>query len=184
MELGCIALVRHGETNDAANRVVQSHLSPINKAGSEQAKQAALLLRSFKVGSIYSSDHLRAIQTANIINFELKCGIHSCVLLRERNMGQFCGMPYDSFRASDVRKLASKFGAESLEEFERRCRILWRILIHRQLQSTTDTVVVSHLHVIESLKLFAINSVIPFAVVCEAEECRNGSITTLKRKLL
>lgn len=90
-----ILLIRHGETAWNAVRRLQGHLDvPLNAEGERQAAALARVLRSEGLGAIWSSDLLRARQTAQPI-------AHACGLpiqiepgLRERCFGGFEGLMY------------------------------------------------------------------------------------------
>lgn len=67
-----VFLIRHGEST--ANKRVpnQSSRTTLSKHGIEQAKNVAEKLANIKIGIIYSSTHLRAKQTAEIISQKIK----------------------------------------------------------------------------------------------------------------
>ena len=80
-----IYLVRHGETDNNVNDIIQGQMKGIslNTTGKDQAKLAALKLKKIKFDAIYSSDLLRAKQTAQIINLEHNLAIKTHKALRE-----------------------------------------------------------------------------------------------------
>ena len=60
-----LILVRHGETNENKNKVVQGFLNTtLSKIGIQQAKKVANRLKDEKIDFAYSSDLDRAKQTA------------------------------------------------------------------------------------------------------------------------
>ncbi|KJS80178.1 MAG: phosphoglycerate mutase [Peptococcaceae bacterium BICA1-8] len=90
-----IIFVRHGQTawNDLG--LYQGHTDvPLNKAGIEQASKAAQRLKSEKLSAIYSSDLLRAKQTAEIIAVEHNLTVNTMTEFREINFGVWEGKTY------------------------------------------------------------------------------------------
>ncbi len=92
-----IIIVRHGETDYNLERRMQGWLDiPLNKTGRDQAKIAATKLRGIKFDAIYSSDLIRAHETAKIISKTVKQSIIISPALRERDMGIFAGWAWES----------------------------------------------------------------------------------------
>lgn len=89
-----IYLVRHGQTDWNLEKKTQGHTDiSLNDNGREQALRVSDLLRNYKIDKIYSSDLLRASETAEIIN---KCFNLNIILdnrLREINYGDLEGIP-------------------------------------------------------------------------------------------
>ena len=86
-------LVRHGETKENAQRIMQGHLpGTLTKSGLKQAKDVSDKLKGGKFDHIYSSDLQRAVDTAMIIKTN-----HPDIPLtftkeaREINLGEFQG---------------------------------------------------------------------------------------------
>ena len=85
-------LVRHGETVDNANQIMQGQTQgELNEQGKEQARQVAQRLAGEPVDVFISSDLHRAIQTAEIIAEPHNLPITTTPLLRERDWGSFTG---------------------------------------------------------------------------------------------
>jgi probable phosphoglycerate mutase len=83
-----IIVFRHGETDWNLERRIQGSTDvPLNKKGSEQAKELAAKLKNQNLKIIYSSDLLRAKSTAEIISEELKIQIEYTPKLREIHCG-------------------------------------------------------------------------------------------------
>lgn len=89
-------LVRHGETHENANGIVQGWLdTELNKNGLEQARQSALSFNE-NIDVIFSSDLTRAKQTA--AEFKIKyphVPYFEDSRLRERNFGDASGKHRD-----------------------------------------------------------------------------------------
>ena len=63
-----IILVRHGETDWNAERRWQGHSDrPLNEAGRRQAEELAARLDGAPIDAVYSSDLLRAHETARLL---------------------------------------------------------------------------------------------------------------------
>ncbi len=90
-----ITLVRHGQTIENANRIVQGQLDgTLSELGKQQAIETAEKLRNTKFDYIYCSDLGRCKQTAKeIIKFHQKTPIQYSSELREMNFGDFQGAP-------------------------------------------------------------------------------------------
>jgi len=86
-------LIRHGETDYNLNRRYCgfSDLS-LNETGRSQVQFLAERLKEFKIDTLYSSDLLRAVETAKII-FKDKT-IHKMQEFREMNFGIFEGLNF------------------------------------------------------------------------------------------
>ena len=106
-----IYLVRHGETDNNKNKILQGDKvdMSLNKTGVQQANQAAQRLKQVKFDMAFSSDLIRAKKTADIIALQHKLTVTTHQALRERSFGQFEGKPETEMR----RKLK-----RVLDEFE------------------------------------------------------------------
>lgn len=88
-----IILIRHGETDWNAAGRIQGHLPvPLNARGAAQAEALAVHLRDVPFDAIYSSDLLRARQTAALIAELSGHEIHDDERLREWDLGILAGM--------------------------------------------------------------------------------------------
>jgi broad specificity phosphatase PhoE len=88
-------LVRHGENR--ANITKEFSFKkvdyPLTDKGKLQAKQTAELLKDICFDKIYSSPLIRAVETATIINEQLKKTIHIMEQFREVNVGDLEDLP-------------------------------------------------------------------------------------------
>jgi probable phosphoglycerate mutase len=93
--------VRHGETDFNAERRIQGQMMEVGLSalGHEQAAAVALELKSCGATALYSSDLLRAMQTAEPIARELGLEIIQHPALRERNFGVLQGKLYSEAEA-------------------------------------------------------------------------------------
>lgn len=95
-----ICLVRHGETAWNAEKRIQGQTDiALDTSGLGQADAAARWLAQHEVAALYSSDLLRARQTAARIAEALKVPLSLLPALRERRYGFFEGLTYDEARA-------------------------------------------------------------------------------------
>lgn len=89
-----IVLVRHGETEGNASRVLQLAETPLNARGLRQAQRLAERLHDFGITQILCSDLPRARMTAEPIAARLGLPVETTPLLQERNFGDLRGTPY------------------------------------------------------------------------------------------
>jgi probable phosphoglycerate mutase len=89
-----ILLVRHGETDGNAARVLQRPDAPLNERGLRQAEQLARRLFDLGFAGILCSNLLRARMTAAPLAARSGIAIEESPLLQERNFGDLRGVPY------------------------------------------------------------------------------------------
>jgi len=93
-----IYLVRHGQTEENATRIIQGwNPGTLTALGIEQAERLALRLKEVRFDAIYSSDSGRAANTARIITRFHNTPIQFTAALRERHMGIFQGRHFAEF---------------------------------------------------------------------------------------
>ena len=91
-----ILLVRHGQTDWNAERRVQGHSdTPLNEQGRAQARLLAEQLADRQIDAVYSSDLLRAYETARIIAERHGLEVTAIRDLRERHFGTWEGLTDD-----------------------------------------------------------------------------------------
>jgi probable phosphoglycerate mutase len=95
-----IIAIRHGETAWNVDSRIQGHLDiPLNDVGRAQAARAAAALADESVQAIYSSDLLRAFETAQAIAQTLAQPVLTHKGLRERDFGVFQGRTFTEVEA-------------------------------------------------------------------------------------
>ncbi len=105
-----IYIIRHGETDYNLVRRIQGWLDvPLNDTGHKQAKEAAKKLASHKVHALYSSDLVRAKETANYVSETLSIEIKHTPALRETDMGIFAGWAWEKEPDEEKDKLWEEF---------------------------------------------------------------------------
>lgn len=94
--MATLLLARHGETDWNAERRWQGHTDvPLNGRGREQAHALAEELADEPLASIYSSDLLRAHETARIVAERKTMDVIVDPGLRETNLGAWEGLTSD-----------------------------------------------------------------------------------------
>lgn len=85
-------LVRHGETVDNANRIMQGQTQgELTEKGREQARDVAARMAGVHIDAFVSSDLKRAYDTCRIIAAPHGMDVLTTPLLRERDWGGFTG---------------------------------------------------------------------------------------------
>lgn len=96
-----ILLIRHGESyHSSLENYDPEKCCPdpiLTDNGRSQAEQLASKLVGKGIEAIYCSDLLRAVETANIIDSYVKCGVFVDKAFREINMGEIHLSSWDSF---------------------------------------------------------------------------------------
>ena len=117
-----VLAIRHGETAWNVDGRIQGQLDvPLNDTGRWQVHRLALAVADEGIGAIYSSDLLRALETAQAIARGCGQAITTDVGLRERGFGVFEGLSYAEInrrwpeQAERWRKRDPEFGAEGGE---------------------------------------------------------------------
>ena len=86
-------LVRHGETEDNVNQIMQGQTQGrLTKHGVEQARELAERMRREQIDVFFASDLQRSIDTCRIIAQPHGKTIQTNPLLRERDWGGFTGL--------------------------------------------------------------------------------------------
>ena len=145
-------LIRHGETELNASRVVQFPGTPLGDRGKLQAIHLSDFLGSQKIKKILTSDYLRARMTAESIRDKTQAELLEISALRERNFGDIRGKHYDDFEGIDI--FAQDYlppGGESWTEFNQRVDRAWAIVQAHLELTEGNLAVVTHGLVLRSL---------------------------------
>ena len=148
-----IFLIRHGETESNAARIVQTPEVPLSERGIAQAEQLARRLAGLGVASILSSDLRRAVMTAERVHAATGAAIRLDPGLQERNYGAVRGL---SYAALGVDILAPEYeppGGETWAEFHARVDATWKRIAAAAAASDGNLAVVTHGLVCYSLAL-------------------------------
>ena len=122
-----VLAIRHGETAWNVDGRIQGQLDvPLNEMGRWQVHRLALAVAEEDIAAVYSSDLLRALETAQAVSRGCGDPIVTDVGLRERGFGEFEGLSYAEINerwpemAERWRRRDPTFGApggETLNEF-------------------------------------------------------------------
>ncbi len=95
-----LMLIRHGETDWNATLRYQGHANiPLNEQGRAQAQKAGARLAHYRAAAIYTSDILRAAETAEIVGAATGLTPEPMPNLREIDVGQWEGLtPEELYR--------------------------------------------------------------------------------------
>ena len=126
-----IVAIRHGETAWNVDTRIQGHLDiPLNATGRWQAQRTAGALLEEGISAVYSSDLLRALQTAQALGDALSLPVVTDTRLRERAFGVFEAHTFAEIEArwpAEARRWTQREpdfapeGGESLREVYARC---------------------------------------------------------------
>jgi 2,3-bisphosphoglycerate-dependent phosphoglycerate mutase len=130
-QLTRVLAIRHGETAWNVDTRIQGQLDiPLNPTGRWQAQRLALALADEDIDAVYSSDLLRALETARALAAGSGRSIVTDTGLRERGFGEFEGMTFKEIeqrwpeQSERWRKRDPAFGpagGEMLADFYARC---------------------------------------------------------------
>lgn len=110
-----VYLVRHGETEGNVGNFYQTEETPLTPHGIEQAKKIAKRLRGKGIDLIYSSTHLRAKKTSEILASVIKAPIEPWDRLMEiRRPKEIRGKHKDDPGVSEIeRQMIENFGEKN-----------------------------------------------------------------------
>src|SRR3990167_1331844 len=110
-------IVRHGQSTGNINNIIQGHLDhPLSELGKKQAKERAKSFSNIKFDLVFSSDLLRARQTAEIIVLKHKLVVSTTHSLRERYYGKFQGLSFSAL-PTPIKKIFDQWQSLSSKEW-------------------------------------------------------------------
>lgn len=178
-----IYLVRHGETNWNRERRFQGQMDiPLNHLGELQAKKLAerLHLIQLQLDAIYSSDLIRAKNTAEIIADYYNMTVNINLDLRERYFGFFEGRNLDEIKDKfpDYNILrAEQNNPYNIEPFDTFCKRIYDAIFKIALDNVNNNIlIVSHGAAINAFLNVISNGSIGTGIT----KISNTSVTTLK----
>lgn len=105
-----IILIRHGATDwNEAGRLQGQQDIPLNARGIEQAAQLARRLFGIEIEAVYTSDLLRACQTAEAVAAVAGAEPQTDARLREVNLGEWEGRLIEEIEQSDGARFERRF---------------------------------------------------------------------------
>eukprot|EP01062_Namystynia_karyoxenos_P059967 TRINITY_DN51390_c0_g1_i1.p1 TRINITY_DN51390_c0_g1~~TRINITY_DN51390_c0_g1_i1.p1 ORF type:complete len:210 (+),score=62.71 TRINITY_DN51390_c0_g1_i1:94-723(+) len=144
---GMLVIVRHGETDGNAQKVMQPNAMPLNERGQQQAQAAAQRLAAeHNIGAVMHSTLRRAEMTAEAIAQSCGAPLQRNELLHERDYGELKGKPYSSLDHSPHIEGYHPPAGETWEVFRARCRAAWDSMLEasRAHLPERDFCVVTH----------------------------------------
>ena len=146
-----IFVIRHGETDLNAGRVIQWPDTPLSVRGTRQAKAVGERFSAAPIGKIIASDYARAYSTAEAIQAANGAPLEVVTTLRERHYGDLRGKAYTEL---DVDPHAPDYeppNGESWTVFHERVEKAWAEVLTHAAATTGDLCVVTHGLVLRSL---------------------------------
>jgi 2,3-bisphosphoglycerate-dependent phosphoglycerate mutase len=108
METTRVLLVRHGQSRGNAEQRFGGHTAtPLSELGHRQAEATARALAARGVTAIYSSDLLRAVQTAEPLARATGLEVRQTAALRERSVGLMEGLTFEEAAAAHPEEYAA-----------------------------------------------------------------------------
>lgn len=173
-----IYLIRHGETELNATRVLQHPDTPLGARGREQARRLGERLRDVPLAAILSSDYARAHGTAEAVSAATGAPITVLPGLRERNLGDLRGLSFDELTSDPFAPDAQPPGGESWPVFHARVESAWRDVCDFAARAAGDFAVVSHALVCRALVDRCVP--VPHALRPDALRFGNTSVTVIE----
>jgi len=171
-----ILLVRHGETDGNAARILQRPDVPLNERGMRQAEQLAQRLFARGFVHILCSDLLRARMTAAPLAALSGIAIEESPLLQERNFGDLRGVPYAELAEDPFGPDFVPPNGEDWPTFHARVADAFAFIVSRRRRVNGTLVVVTHGFVCRAL--VERHALLPEDVVVP-ERFDNSSMTVL-----
>lgn len=139
-----IYLIRHGETELNATRVVQPSETPLNARGMRQAERLAARLAGSGIVHVLCSDLPRACMTAEPLARAVGARLEHTPLLQERNFGEIRGRAYAELEFDLFALDYAPPGGESWAEFHARVDSAWQRVAALARQLDGNLAVVTH----------------------------------------
>lgn len=139
-----IVIVRHGETDGNATRVLQRPDVPLNQRGMRQAEQLAQRLAARGLVHIVCSDLLRARMTAAPLAARSGIAIEESSLLQERNFGDLRGMAYAALAEDPFGPGFAPPNGEDWPTFHARVAEAFALVVTRRRGLNGTLVVITH----------------------------------------
>ena len=171
-----ILIVRHGETDGNAARVLQRPDVPLNERGLRQAEQLAERLSADGFVHILCSDLLRARMTAAPLAARSGFAVEESPLLQERNFGDLRGTPWADLAEDPFGPDFAPPNGEDWPTFHTRVAEAFAFIVERRRHVNGTLVVVTHGFVVRAL--VERHALLPDGLV-SPERFENTSVTVL-----
>jgi probable phosphoglycerate mutase len=171
-----ILLVRHGETDGNAARILQRPDVPLNARGLRQAEYLAKRLLADGFVHVLCSDLLRARMTAAPLAACSGLAIEESSLLQERNFGDLRGTPYAALAEDPFGPNFAPPNGEDWPTFHARVAEAFALVFSRRRKIEGTLVVVTHGFVCRAM--VERHAVLPEGSICP-ERFDNTSVTVL-----
>ena len=139
-----ILIVRHGETDGNAARILQHADVPLNERGKRQAEQLARRLCTGGFVHILCSNLERARMTAAPLTAGSGIAVEESPLLQERNFGDLRGTPYAALKQNPFGPGFAPPNGEDWPTFHARVADAFAFIVHRRGSVKGTMVVVTH----------------------------------------
>lgn len=139
-----IVIVRHGETDGNAARVLQRPDVPLNERGLRQAEQVAERLATSGLVRILCSDLLRARMTAAPLAARSGITVEEDPLLQERNFGDLRGTAYAALAEDPFGPNFAPPNGEDWPTFHTRVAEAFAFIVSRRRRASGTLVVITH----------------------------------------
>ncbi len=139
-----ILLIRHGETDSNAARVVQTADAPLSARGCAQAERLGVRLAALGVARVCASDLARALSTAEAVARATGAPLAIDPALAERNYGDVRGTPYAELTTDIFAPDYEPPGGETWADFHRRVDDVWATMLRLADATHGNLAVVTH----------------------------------------
>jgi len=173
-----IYLIRHGETEGNAARVVQRPEMPLSERGRVQAGRLGERLAGAGIGRVLASDLVRARMTAEAIAEATGAALALEPLLQERNFGEARGVPYAELGIDLFAAEYAPPGGECWAVFHARVERAWQ-RVRAEAEATEGHLAVVT-HGLVCLSLLARHLAVPEGLAPEPTGVRNASLTIVR----
>lgn len=139
-----IVLIRHGETDGNATRVLQVPETPLNAHGLAQAERLCARLTELGVVGIACSDYARTRMTAAPLEHATGLCAELMPELRERNFGALRGRPYAELGPAVFAPDYVPEGGEGWPSFDARVALAWQRVVAAAQRTSGNLAVITH----------------------------------------
>lgn len=146
-----ILVIRHGETELNAARILQLPGAALSSRGVDQARRLARRLADRPLGAILASDLERAHATARYLHEATGAPIELDPELRERDFGDLRGTPYSEIKVNIFSDDFCPPGGEDGAIFHARVDRAWERIAALAARTRGDLAIVTHGLVCRSL---------------------------------